>query len=118
MYSAYGMGLSSLFLFFSQKTAYEVRISDWSSDVCSSDLGSFGGLALAYNARDPAAVDAVLVEAEAAGGTILKPAGATAWGGYAGYFADPDGHPWEGSEERRVGKACVITFRARWSRYH
>src|SRR3546814_14293625 len=104
-----------------------MRISDWSSDVCSSDLlelapvtpgGSFGGLALAYNARDPAAVDAVLVEAEAAGGTILKPAGATAWGGYAGYFADPDGHPWEGSEERRVGKACVITFRARWSRYH
>src|SRR3546814_8340030 len=81
-----------------------MRISDWSSDVCSSDLlelapvtpgGSFGGLALAYNARDPAAVDAVLVEAEAAGGTILKPAGATAWGGYAGYFADPDGHPWE-----------------------
>src|SRR3546814_12078328 len=84
--------------------------------------GSFGGLALAYNARDPAAVDAVLVEAEAAGGTILKPAGATAWGGYAGYFADPDGHPWEvahnpfwtireagrvsreRSEERRVGK--------------
>ncbi|HEY9549915.1 MAG TPA: VOC family protein, partial [Kiloniellaceae bacterium] len=58
-------------------------------------LQLFGGLALAYNARDPAAVDAVLVEAEAAGGTILKPAGATAWGGYAGYFADPDGHPWE-----------------------
>src|SRR3546814_10582694 len=57
--------------------------------------GSFGGLALAYNARDPAAVDAVLAEAEAAGATILKPAGETAWGGYAGYFADPDGHPWE-----------------------
>ena len=56
---------------------------------------SFGGLALAYNARDEAAVDAVLKEAEAAGATILKPAVKTSWGGYAGYFADPDGHPWE-----------------------
>ncbi|MGF1628406.1 MAG: VOC family protein [Kiloniellaceae bacterium] len=56
---------------------------------------SFGGLALAYNARDAAAVDAVLKEAEAAGGTILKPAAKTDWGGYAGYFTDPDGHPWE-----------------------
>lgn len=56
---------------------------------------SFGGSALAYNARDEAAVDAVLAEAAAAGGTVLKPAGKTDWGGYAGYFADPDGHPWE-----------------------
>ncbi|MGF1592269.1 MAG: VOC family protein [Kiloniellaceae bacterium] len=56
---------------------------------------SFGGLALAYNARDAAAVDAILAEAAAAGGTVLKPAAKTDWGGYAGYFADPDGHPWE-----------------------
>ena len=56
---------------------------------------SFGGLALAYNARDEAEVDAVLKEAGAAGATILKPAEKTPWGGYAGYFADPDGHPWE-----------------------
>ena len=56
---------------------------------------SFGGMALAYNARDEAAVDAVLKEAEAAGATVLKPAAKTSWGGYAGYFADPDGHPWE-----------------------
>jgi hypothetical protein len=56
---------------------------------------SFGGMALAYNARDAAAVDAVLKEAEAAGATVLKPAAKTSWGGYAGYFADPDGHPWE-----------------------
>jgi catechol 2,3-dioxygenase-like lactoylglutathione lyase family enzyme len=56
---------------------------------------SFGGMALAYNARDAAAVDAVLKEAEAAGATVLKPAAKTSWGGYAGYFADPDGHLWE-----------------------
>jgi catechol 2,3-dioxygenase-like lactoylglutathione lyase family enzyme len=56
---------------------------------------SFGGLALAYNTRNEAAVDAVLREAAAAGGTILKPGEKTVWGGYAGYFADPDGHPWE-----------------------
>ncbi|WP_340118378.1 VOC family protein [Pelagibius sp. 7325] len=56
---------------------------------------SFGGLALAYNTRSEAEVDAVLAEAAAAGGLVLKPAEKTDWGGYAGYFADPDGHPWE-----------------------
>ncbi len=56
---------------------------------------SFGGMALAYNARSRAEVDSVMAEALAAGATILKPAVSTAWGGYAGYFADPAGHPWE-----------------------
>jgi catechol 2,3-dioxygenase-like lactoylglutathione lyase family enzyme len=56
---------------------------------------SFGGLALAYNARDAAAVDAVLRQAAAAGAVIVKPAAKTDWGGYSGYFADPDGHAWE-----------------------
>ncbi|HMA14402.1 MAG TPA: VOC family protein [Kiloniellaceae bacterium] len=56
---------------------------------------SFGGLALAYNTRSPAEVEAVLREAAAAGAVILKPAGKTDWGGTAGYFADPDGHAWE-----------------------
>ena len=55
----------------------------------------FGGIALAYNTRSREEVDAVLEEAEAAGATILKPAEDTFWGGYSGYFADPDGHPWE-----------------------
>ena len=55
----------------------------------------FGGIALAYNARDKAEVDRVLKEAVAAGGTLLKPAQDVFWGGYSGYFADPDGHPWE-----------------------
>jgi uncharacterized protein len=59
------------------------------------DGGGFGGIALAQNVRSRAAVDAVLVEAEAAGGRILKGAVDTFWGGYSGYFADPDGHPWE-----------------------
>jgi catechol 2,3-dioxygenase-like lactoylglutathione lyase family enzyme len=55
----------------------------------------FGGIALAYNVRQREEVDAVLAEAQAAGATILKPAEATNWGGYAGYFADLDGYPWE-----------------------
>ena len=55
----------------------------------------FRGSALAYNTRDRAEVDAVLAEAEAAGGRIVKPAHEAFWGGYSGYFADPDGHLWE-----------------------
>jgi hypothetical protein len=55
----------------------------------------FGGITLGYNTRTRAEVDAVLTEAEAAGAKILKPAQDTFWGGYAGYFTDPDGHPWE-----------------------
>lgn len=57
--------------------------------------GSFSGIALAYCTRDRAEVERVLARAEAAGGTILKPAEEAFWGGYSGYFADPDGHPWE-----------------------
>jgi catechol 2,3-dioxygenase-like lactoylglutathione lyase family enzyme len=56
---------------------------------------SFGGVALAYNARNRAEVDAVLAEAGAAGAVVVKPAHETFWGGYSGYFADPDGHLWE-----------------------
>jgi hypothetical protein len=60
------------------------------------DAGSgFGGIALAYNARSREEVDAVLAEAAAAGAKILKPAEDAFWGGYSGYFADPDGHAWE-----------------------
>jgi catechol 2,3-dioxygenase-like lactoylglutathione lyase family enzyme len=74
----------------------------WSRASLAEDAGlddsgeaSFGGIALAYNARSEADVDGVLAEAKAAGATIVKPAAATFWGGYSGYFADPDGHPWE-----------------------
>lgn len=55
----------------------------------------FPGFALAWNARSRAEVDAVLAQAQAAGATILKPAEEAFWGGYSGYFADPDHFPWE-----------------------
>ncbi len=55
----------------------------------------FAGIALAHNVRRRQEVDEVLAEAERAGGRIAKPAQATFWGGYSGYFADPDGHLWE-----------------------
>jgi catechol 2,3-dioxygenase-like lactoylglutathione lyase family enzyme len=59
------------------------------------DRDGFGGMALAYNARSRGEVDAVLAEAKAAGARLLKPAEEVFWGGYSGYFADPDGHVWE-----------------------
>ncbi|MCP5366525.1 MAG: VOC family protein [Hyphomicrobiales bacterium] len=59
------------------------------------DPGTFDRVTLAYNVGSPAEVDAVLAEAEAAGARILKPGQEVFWGGYSGYFADPDGHAWE-----------------------
>jgi predicted lactoylglutathione lyase len=56
--------------------------------------GSFGGITLAINVETAEMVDAALDEAVAAGGSILKP-GTDLPFGYGGYFADPDGHPWE-----------------------
>lgn len=73
----------------------------WDRELLAKDIGlpggsgSFGGITLAHNAKDPAEVDACLAQARAAGARILKPAHATFWGGYSGYFADPDGHVWE-----------------------
>ncbi|MFG1953661.1 VOC family protein [Micromonospora sp. NPDC048830] len=55
----------------------------------------FGGLALAHNVRSRAEVDEVLAEAAAAGARITRPGRETFYGGYAGCFADPDGHVWE-----------------------
>ena len=55
----------------------------------------FGGITLAINVESPEAVTAGLDAAVAAGGTLLKPATFADWGGTSGYFADPDGHPWE-----------------------
>lgn len=59
------------------------------------DGQGFRGLTLAYNARTREEVDAVLAEAVAAGAKLLKPAEDAFWGGYSGYFADPDGFLWE-----------------------
>lgn len=50
---------------------------------------------LGHNASSESEVDTVMEQAAAAGAHIIKPAGKTFWGGYAGYFQDPDGHLWE-----------------------
>ena len=55
----------------------------------------FSGVAIAHNVRSEAEVDAVLDEAVAAGAKLIKPGQKAFWGGYSGYFADPDGHLWE-----------------------
>jgi catechol 2,3-dioxygenase-like lactoylglutathione lyase family enzyme len=64
-------------------------------DSAVTDTGGWGGITLAHNVRSPREVDAVLAEAEAAGGTLGRPGAPTFWGGYSGVFLDPDGHPWE-----------------------
>jgi catechol 2,3-dioxygenase-like lactoylglutathione lyase family enzyme len=55
----------------------------------------FGGVALAHNVRSATEVDNIMAAAERAGGRVTKPANTTFYGGYAGVFADPDGHFWE-----------------------
>lgn len=73
----------------------------WSRTALADEAGlalserGFGGIALAYNVRSKEEVDKVLAEAERAGARLLRAADDTFWGGYSGYFADPDGHPWE-----------------------
>lgn len=55
----------------------------------------FSGIALAHNVASEDEVEEVLAEAQAAGAILTKPAQKAAWGGYHGYFKDPDGHLWE-----------------------
>jgi predicted lactoylglutathione lyase len=55
----------------------------------------FSRVTLAYNARNHDEVDSVLKEAKAVGAKIVKPAQEAFWGGYSGYFSDPDGFLWE-----------------------
>jgi len=59
------------------------------------DGSGFPGFSLAHNARTREEVDAVLDRAQASGARLVKAAGDTNWGGYSGYFADPDGYLWE-----------------------
>src|SRR3546814_4199069 len=99
------------FFFFKQKTAYEMRISDWSSDVCSSDLENRDQLP----ARDPIGPEAARLQRD-------QPE--------AGERDQVDREDIDlnmrplrrrrddRSEERRVGKECVSTCRSRWSPYH
>ncbi len=55
----------------------------------------FSGITLAHNCGSRAEVDAVIAEAVALGARLVKPGQIAFWGGYSGYFADPDGHLWE-----------------------
>ncbi len=56
---------------------------------------TFPSMTLAHNVESPERVDAVLAEAVYAGARLVKPGREVFWGGYSGYFADPDGHYWE-----------------------
>ncbi len=55
----------------------------------------FAGFSLAHNVGSPAEVDALLAHVAGCGAKVVKPAHATDWGGYSGYFTDPDGFLWE-----------------------
>lgn len=59
------------------------------------DGSGFRGVTLAHNVRSQKRVDEVIAEAEHAGGKVVKPPQPTSWGGYGGYFADPEGYLWE-----------------------
>ncbi len=59
------------------------------------DASGFPGFALAHNVRSEAEVDRVMTQAAGAGAVVTRAARVTDWGGYAGYFADPDGYLWE-----------------------
>ncbi len=61
----------------------------------SADGSGFRGVSLAINLETKAKVDEALAFAESCGGRIVQPAREVFWGGYSGYFADPDGHLWE-----------------------
>src|SRR3546814_16724268 len=98
-----------VFFFFKQKTAYEMRISDWSSDVCSSDLAPRALTGEHCSHR----IDASRSASHATGSTFCPEGSCTSkckWG--------PVDCPRLRSEERRVGKECVSTCRSRWSPYH
>src|SRR3546814_4664130 len=92
--------------FFKRKTAYEMRISDWSSDVCSSDL-------LAVQMPAIVAEDKRLQRARTLAETIIDLS--DQWDTTPHDLRDEPGNR---SEERRVGKECVSTCRSRWSPYH
>ncbi len=64
----------------------------------------FRGVTLSYIVQSEGRVDEVLAEAERAGGSIVRPARKASWGGYSGYFADPEGYLWE------VAKANQLPF--------
>src|SRR3546814_2660945 len=101
-----------LFFFFKQKTAYEMRISDWISDVCSSDLklrSLIERLAnyLLRESRNQNRNDGLLLQVDKK--TLAQRLGMT---------PENLSRAFGRSEERRVGKECVSTCRSRWSPMH
>jgi catechol 2,3-dioxygenase-like lactoylglutathione lyase family enzyme len=78
-----------------------VKLAIWSRDDLAHDTGlpktsrSATEFSIGHNVRSAQEVDTVMRQAEQAGATVVKPAQKTFWGGYAGYFTDPDGHLWE-----------------------
>src|SRR3546814_7460037 len=110
--------MSSVIFFFKQKTAYEMRISDWSSDVCSSDLSIEGlGGSFAQGRAGGAGLAALL--RTVVFGSLRR--GAKAWQrvGYRFRWPGVRYRRWPGrSEERRVGKEGVSTGRSRWAPSH
>jgi catechol 2,3-dioxygenase-like lactoylglutathione lyase family enzyme len=78
-----------------------LKLALWPRESLAHDSGlprsqpSATDLSLAHNVSSREEVDRVMEEARAAGAGIVKPAAETFWGGYAGYFQDPDGHLWE-----------------------
>src|SRR3546814_5710338 len=108
-----------MFFFFKQKTAYEMRISDWSSDVCSSDLSCTDTAIAVSHAGQPAWRCRVkrgnlYPEQHQIG---MRPALCRKSGSleHAGRWLERGSNR---SEERRVGKEWVSTCRSRWSPYH
>src|SRR3546814_9211018 len=107
---------------FKQKTAYEMRISDWSSDVCSCDLNSDGEEVEFHRVRFPVArgMTQALVGERLDTSPALQRETTHFWnwlGEEPNGIAKSTGRMAR-SEERRVGKECVSTGRASWSRYH
>lgn len=84
---------------FMQAGAIVLSLFPRSSLACdagvSAEGSGFAGIAIAHNVRERDEVDAVIAEAVAAGGSVVKAAEDAPWGGRSGYFADPDGHLWE-----------------------
>src|SRR3546814_2745047 len=97
------------FFFFKQKTAYEMRISDWSSDVCSSDLIAVVGSTGAGKSHTIAKIVQSAVSAKD-GEYALNNSHIVIFDIHSEYKSR--------SEERRVGKECVSTCSSRWSPYH
>jgi predicted lactoylglutathione lyase len=73
---------------------HENKLAD-DAGLARSQLSGFRGVTLAHNVRAKDEVDSIIAAAQVAGGTVTRPAAETFYGGYAGYFTDPDGHAWE-----------------------